>query len=428
MEPEQRRSSGSGVVSGWDKSREDVESQELASHSACGTKDLSSSQEYKQDFFPSQRPPVLPDEDSAISVSSEKRPMDDQNSFPAPMTLPEFYSEGSGVDVSQQPHGGIEVDDAWTDPGFESDGSSFLSQISSSIDAYYWENGRRYHGYKEGRYPLPNDELELDREDMKHQEMMLITDGQLHMAPIIQNPQRILDVGTGTGIWAMEMADKFPSAAVVGTDLSPVQPKWVPPNLSFEIDDVEAAWTYMPNTFDLIHVRFMFLAVKDFPRMLRQAMIALKPGGYIELSELAVDPRSHDNTLPQDSQILLWIRLLREASTRMGYDMTIAQSFKRLVLDAGFEEVTEDIREVPWGGWPKDRRLKTIGIFHKEQLKQGLQGIVMGLFTRSLGWTQAEVEVFLIKLREEINSRDIHVTDHAHIVYGRKPLGATHMA
>jgi len=34
---------------------------------------------------------------------------------------------------------------------------------------------------------------------MKHHEFMLITDFRLHLSPIGDNPQRILDVGTGTG-------------------------------------------------------------------------------------------------------------------------------------------------------------------------------------------------------------------------------------
>lgn len=29
--------------------------------------------------------------------------------------------------------------------------------------------------------------------------------GKLNLAPIPKNPQRILDIGTGTGLWAIEM-------------------------------------------------------------------------------------------------------------------------------------------------------------------------------------------------------------------------------
>lgn len=56
-------------------------------------------------------------------------------------------------------------------------------------------------------YLLPNDESENDRLDIHNHLMTLLLDGNLHMAPIGKNPQRILDIGTGTGIWAIEMGE-----------------------------------------------------------------------------------------------------------------------------------------------------------------------------------------------------------------------------
>ena len=77
--------------------------------------------------------------------------------------------------------------------------------------------------------------------------------GELHMVPFEEPPQRILDVGTGTGIWAIDIAElvphdhcihvhaervyriradrvcvfsHYPSAEVIGTDLSAIQPRW----------------------------------------------------------------------------------------------------------------------------------------------------------------------------------------------------------
>jgi methylase of polypeptide subunit release factors len=53
----------------------------------------------------------------------------------------------------------------------------------------------------------------------------LMLKGRLHITPL-ENPQRILDIGTGTGIWALDMADQYPEAEVIGVDLSPIQPGW----------------------------------------------------------------------------------------------------------------------------------------------------------------------------------------------------------
>ena len=86
--------------------------------------------------------------------------------------------------------------------------------------------GRRYHRYAEGKYALPNDEKEQDRLDLAHHHALLLMKGNLYFAPISDKPQRILDCGTGTGIWVLDMADSFPSAQVTGVDLSPIQPKW----------------------------------------------------------------------------------------------------------------------------------------------------------------------------------------------------------
>ncbi len=85
---------------------------------------------------------------------------------------------------------------------------------------------------------IPNDEKEQNRLDLRHHLSTLIFNGKLFNAPI-KNPSRVLDGGTGTGIWAIEFADEFPSAHVIGTDLSPIQPGWIPPNLQFEIDDLK---------------------------------------------------------------------------------------------------------------------------------------------------------------------------------------------
>lgn len=73
---------------------------------------------------------------------------------------------------------------------------------------------------------MPNDESESDRLDLTHQMLKIVLGNKIALAPIGEKPVRILDIGTGTGIWAIEMADEYPSAEIIGTDLSPTQPSW----------------------------------------------------------------------------------------------------------------------------------------------------------------------------------------------------------
>lgn len=119
--------------------------------------------------------------------------------------------------------------------------ASSSTSLESAVTNYQFEHGRRYHAYQAGKYHFPNDEQELNRMDIEHHNQRLQMSGALHLCPV-EDPEEILDLGTGTGIWAIDMADLYPTAQIIGTDLSPVQPSWVPPNCKFEIDDFELDW------------------------------------------------------------------------------------------------------------------------------------------------------------------------------------------
>jgi methylase of polypeptide subunit release factors len=88
-------------------------------------------------------------------------------------------------------------------------------------------------------YHFPNDPTEAERLDEQYAILKDMMDGRLHFAPFSRNtsPTKVLDLATGTGTWAIEFGDKYPEAEVIGTDLSPIQPAFVPPNVRFFIED-----------------------------------------------------------------------------------------------------------------------------------------------------------------------------------------------
>lgn len=295
------------------------------------------------------------------------------------------------------------------------------ASITSSSTEWEWENGRRYHAHRAGSYPLPNDEPELDRLDLKHHIMMLLSDGHLHLAPLV-NPEKVLDIGTGTGIWAIQMGDQYPESTVIGTDLSPVQPSCVPPNVRFEIDDVEEKeWTWPDNHFDYIHSRFMVASISSWPRLVRKAFQHCKPGGYFELQEL--DPRfvSDDRSLTEDSTLAYYSRLMCEASAEYNRPVPHHHEYFAWFEKAGFVDIKQVLLKSPTNPWPKDKKLKEVGRYQLLAHIEGLEGVSIGLLSRVYDWKPEEVKILMAKLRPELKERSIHSYQATVVIVGRKP-------
>jgi trans-aconitate methyltransferase len=106
-----------------------------------------------------------------------------------------------------------------------------------------------------------------------HHLFYLLQNSRLYLAPLERNQvKHVLDIGTGTGIWAIDFAEEFPDATVIGTDLNPIQPNMVPPNCGFIIEDCEEGdWDYGPEYFDYIHIRTLFGCIKDWPALYAKA-------------------------------------------------------------------------------------------------------------------------------------------------------------
>lgn len=81
------------------------------------------------------------------------------------------------------------------------------------------------------------------------------------------------------------MARKYPHVSVLGVDLSPtpLDQSLLPPNLSFEIDDVNEGLEHFHNQFDVIHMRSAMAGIKDIDKTIDDVQRCLKPGGLVIL-------------------------------------------------------------------------------------------------------------------------------------------------
>ncbi|KAJ9203726.1 hypothetical protein DTO164E3_27 [Paecilomyces variotii] len=297
-----------------------------------------------------------------------------------------------------------------------------LTSVSSSIYNYEYENGRTYHSFHSGSYILPNDEKEQDRLDVLHHVFRLCLHGDLAWTRL-DNPQKILDVGTGTGIWAIQVADEFPSAEVIGVDLSPIQPSWTPPNLRFIVDDVSEDWAFPEESFDFIHVRGLAGSLTDWPKFLKRCYKHLKPGGKIELSEGRTHMECDDDSYPKESYTYKWIEAFNQISHDLGRIFDLFPEYKNLLADAKFENIQCHEEICPIGTWPKDRRLKEIGWFFRAQfLESAIDSYSLALFMRYGGWSREEAEVLFAHVRQEIKTNEMHVYTHCSFATAQKPF------
>lgn len=216
-------------------------------------------------------------------------------------------------------------------------------------------------------------------------------------------------------------SQQFPSAEVIGTDLSPIQPSWVPPNCKFEIDDAERDWTFPENSFDLIHARNLVCSIRNWPNLFKQTFDHVKPGGWAEFQTKYPDMYSDDGTLPPDGAIRTWSKLFFEAADKFGTSHENTKRHKEWMEAAGFVDVQEHICKLPIGPWPKRKQLKKVGALELLNMTEGIEGLSFRVFSRALGMTIEEVQLLLVDVRNECKNPKIHSYYTFYVVFGRKP-------
>ncbi|KAG9048346.1 hypothetical protein FS837_000218 [Tulasnella sp. UAMH 9824] len=121
---------------------------------------------------------------------------------------------------------------------------------------------------------------------------------------------RVLDLGTGSGKWAIDMANEFPHAEVLGVDLAPVNPsscvaaevfspnratvtdynlqfRKVPPNCRFILGDCNICLDdpSYESAFDMIHARCIITGILNYRKFIQAMCKALRPGGVLFVME-----------------------------------------------------------------------------------------------------------------------------------------------
>lgn len=184
------------------------------------------------------------------------------------------------------------------------------------------------------------------------------------MLPDTPDKIKILDIGTGTGVWAAEMAKRWPNANVIATDLTlPPQRDDTPSNLDFVRHNAnDSAWPF--ESFHFIHARMVDAGIHDWPTFRATCFRHLVPGGSFELAHITQPMHSKlpEFDTPSASPFLRLMHLITLASKNGGIDYDVSSKHLEGLRDVGFDEVEETTIMWPLGSWPQNEDERKIGV------------------------------------------------------------------
>ncbi|PNP41502.1 hypothetical protein TGAMA5MH_06603 [Trichoderma gamsii] len=229
--------------------------------------------------------------------------------------------------------------------------------------------------------------------------MLHILGGRLGQAPV-DSQAHVLDVATGTGIWALQYAEQHPESRVLGVDLSITKlQRLLPENCQFQQLDAEnGEWPQAQ--FDYIHFGYVITCFDDTQAVMKKAFDHMQPGGWIELHDPELRNVGDDGSA-KGTAIEEWVETVLKGGRIVGRDMLKSAHYEAWLHETGFVNVQDVKFTLPINEWPENLKLKKVGAIYKHNLLGLLESLAQFLTLAGLSNTEAE------DLKERAK-RDIH--------------------
>ncbi|KAI0967806.1 S-adenosyl-L-methionine-dependent methyltransferase [Xylaria arbuscula] len=283
--------------------------------------------------------------------------------------------------------------------GSDSDSKAASAEEEPYIEAF----GHKYH--HSGRIFVPFDEKEQRRMELHHKLFRHCLNGALTATRIPLNVKNIVDLGTGTGLWPLEQAVRYPQANFLGIDISRIQKTTaVPPNVKFSIGNVEDPWPMPAGSIDFLHIRGLAGGVTDWPALFKQAYEKLAPGGLLEWTEMAIQIFDFEDNLGDTELCPKFLNLWRDLSKQNNIEFTPSPHGPLWLVDVGFENIAQRTEILPIGDWAQDDKLKTQQTLMNQITREHFENHCGLLFTKC-GWTREKFDAIAPTFLSDIKAK-----------------------
>ncbi|KAJ7706626.1 S-adenosyl-L-methionine-dependent methyltransferase [Mycena metata] len=252
-------------------------------------------------------------------------------------------------------------------------------------------------------------EEEKQRLDQMHATFTRYFNRALSLTPITSRPKKILDLGCGSGAWAIQAASEFPDANIVAVDISPLPQRQLPPNVHFVLADLNKEWNFENDAFDLVHSRLVMAHLINGKGAILRASHLVKPGGFMVLEDLDL------NSMVQTGgpATLSFVSKIIEVWASRKSDAEMGRKFSAFLNATGcFSDIQAREVAAPFCGTDPDEAVNQFG----QGIKDAWIKVSEDPRLRAFGFTEPMVQ----QQKEELTRADCKTVLNVHFCWAQR--------